>query len=374
MRLRVAIAAVAPLLVGCSSGSSAPPPTLPPAPLPAPLSTLLGATTADRQLAAGDDDWQVWVCHVPLDSTAAIYEGMQQRLDLTPQGVAGILQQRVTPYFETISHGAYRPVFSAGGTIDMGTSDQPQACLDRAIAAAPTSAKGVFAVADAEHGADQPGGFGSPGKPCDLGQCSVASTRRAAYVGASDFHPDWGDRPPMDLVEHELGHALGWVHSGYDPAASPPYQSALDLMSNSAAPRDVDPERRDGPDVLALSRITSGWIPTVDIAVVPPAGGTVNLQPSTGAGGTRVAVVGLSDTEFLTVEVLTDSGFDAHLPASGVAVHRVQFDATLHELVPLVGSPPYTQLLQPGGSVDADGWTISVIDEWTLSIAPTVVR
>ena len=68
----------------------------------------------------------------------------------------------------------------------------------------------------------------------------------------------------MDLIEHEIGHALGWPHSGYDESAPNPTQSALDVMSNSAAPRDVHPDRRDGPRHLGCQSVGRR------LAVAPP--------------------------------------------------------------------------------------------------------
>ena len=196
--------------------------------------------------ALGDDSFEVWICHVPGDTTAAIYGGLPLRLPLTPQSVATLVGARVPGYFDTLSHGLYHPTFAAGGEVTLGKDDGPQVCVDRAIAGAAPGTRAVLVVADAEHGADQPGGFGSGGDPCPARPpCPVGQSRRSAYVGASDFHPDWGAAPPMDLVEHELGHTLGWVHSDADEAGN--YRSGLDVMSNSAAPRAVDPSRRDGP-------------------------------------------------------------------------------------------------------------------------------
>ena len=129
-------------------------------------------------------------------------------------------------------------------------------CVDGALDRSSADADTVLAVADAEHAADQPGGWGRPGTwpTCD-GTCPASTTLRAAYVGASDFHPDWGPVPLLDLIEHELGHTLGLPHSGSPASGGDQYLSALDVMSNSAAPRDVDPARRDAPDTIAVDRL-----------------------------------------------------------------------------------------------------------------------
>ncbi|CAN5516255.1 hypothetical protein BH10ACT2_BH10ACT2_21710 [soil metagenome] len=321
--------------------------------------------------AEGVDDIEVWICRVPVDSTAAMYVGLPLRLPLTAAGVAEILNARVTTYFDTISHGQYHPQFHAGGEATLGIDQQPQLCVDRAIVGADDTADAVLVVADAEHRPEQPGGFGSEGVSCP-GEppCPVFDSHRAAYVGASDFHPDWGDQPPMDLVEHEIGHTLGWTHSGFIDGAAVPYQSAIDVMSDSAAPRDIDPARRDAPDTLAINRLLAGWLAVADVWVAPVAGGNVQLQPSTGAVGTRLAVVALDDGNYLTVEILSADGFDAHLPASGVAVHRVVLvNGAVQAIVPLVGSAPFTTLLQVGEVLQTDGWQVSVL-AGGISITP----
>lgn len=335
-------------------------------PLPAVLTELLATPSAGGARTLGDDHFEVWICHVPSDSTAAMYGGLPLRLALSPEAVTATVSRRVPAYFESLSHGLYRPVFTAGGEVSLASDENPQGCIDRAIEGAGVEAEAVLVVADAEHAADQPGGFGSGGEPCPTaGECSVVTTRRAAYVGASDFHPDWGDDPPMDLVEHEIGHSLGWVHSGTDEAGS--YLSGLDLMSNSAAPRDTDPTRRDAPGTLGLNLFLAGWLPADDVRV---ATGTakVRLSPSNGDGGIRLLVLDNGVGAPHTVELLTADGFNAHLPASGIAVHEVQIrSGVLGPITPLVGAPPYTALLQPGADFKIDEWTLSIANDWTIT-------
>jgi hypothetical protein len=311
----------------------------------------------------------VFVCHVPANTVSPVYAGLALRTPLQPAALATILDAKVTPYFDTLSNGAYRPHFSPGGEVSITTTEEPQACVDKALAAAGPQARGVLAIADAEHNADQPGGFGNPGSGCTA-PCPAGTSRRSAYVGASDFSPDWGDQPPMDLIEHEIGHAIGWPHSGYDPSSNEPEQSALDVMSNSAAPRDADPQRRDAPDTLAINRLAAGWLPVSAVAVVPPSGSPVTLAPSNGTSGTRLAVIGLDASRFITVELLTAAGFDAHLPASGLAVHLVDGSGPTRTQTPLVGLAPFTDLLTPGETFSGNGWSISVADGWRATIQP----
>jgi hypothetical protein len=329
-----------------------------------------------RWVTEGDDPWDVFVCHVPVDARSAVYAGLPLRLALTPDRVAAVFDARVGAYFDTLSNGAYRPRFRAAGEVTIGAADEPQACVDKAIAAASEQAHGVIAVADAEHNADVPGGFGNPGSECGKPPCSAITTRRSAYIGAADFSADWGDDPPMDLVEHEIGHALGWPHSGYDESATEPTQSALDVMSNSAAPRDVHPDRRDAPATLGINRLAAGWLPRSAVAVIPPSGSTVTLAPSGGTNGTRLAVIEVDDHAFITVELLLAEGLDDHLPASGVAVHLVAIpvidtsDAPRTQ-TPLVGVPPYDDLLWPGESLVTNGWRVTIAAGWKATLQPT---
>jgi hypothetical protein len=293
---------------------------------------------------------------------------------VTPSLVADIVNRHVTKYFMEISHGAYAPSFRAASTIAVGPSDSPQACVDAALSLAADDARGVLVVSDAELAADEPGGFGTMGDECAAPPCGASESRRAVFVGASDFHPDWGQRPPMDLLQHELGHALGWPHSGYDPSLAAPHQSGLDVMSNSASPRSVDAERRDAPDTLAVNRVVSGWMDAASVTVLPVApfpATDIALQPSTAPNGLRLAIVALPDDRFLAIEWLTDDGFNDHLPAAGAAVHLVEGEGGDRLLTPLVGSAPYLDLLQPGEQLDFDSLRIEVLGVGTVRVSAT---
>jgi hypothetical protein len=315
------------------------------------LTSLLASSAAGGWRTEGDDPFEVWVCHVPANTTAAIYGGLPLRLPLTPAGVTRVVNAHVSPYYARLSHGQYRPVFSMGGEVTIAADDEPQACVDAAIAGAGDHAEAVLVVADAEHATDQAGGFGSGG----------------AYVGASDFDPEWGDAPPMDLVEHEIGHTLGWVHSAVDEAGR--YLSGLDLMSNSAAPREVDPARRDAPATLAVNLFLAGWLPADDVVEVAGGAADVTLAPSAGESGTRMIVLSRVGGPLYTVELLSDDGFDGHLPAGGVAVHEVDLvDGSIARIDPMIGEPPYTALLQPGEQFRVDGWQLRVAADWTVHV------
>ena len=93
------------------------------------MAAALDVAVAGRWRSTGDDVFEVWVCHVPADTTNPLYGDRPLRLPLTPVGVTEVVAAHVTPYFEQLSHGQYRPVFVAGGEATLSATDM---CGNRA--------------------------------------------------------------------------------------------------------------------------------------------------------------------------------------------------------------------------------------------------
>jgi hypothetical protein len=319
-RVRVALALVTAVLVsGCAADDTSERSSEPTTPR---ALTLL--TSAPSPYALGDDVWEVWTCHVPVTLGHPVYADDIWRMPRTADDLAAIFDDGITDWFAERSHGLYRPMFTAGGRVAISAEGDGFDCADRAIARAGAGTNGVLVIADARHRDDVSGGWGRPGScgsPCRRG--FVNDTGRAVYVGAADFDPAWGERPPLDLVQHEIGHALDLPHSG-DEGVGERYTSPIDMMSNSSAPREVRPDRRDAPDTIAANRLALGWLDLDDIAIVTVGDGTkIDLSASTGRSGTRAAVVALDDQRLIVVEVLVNENANDHLPGPGIAVHLI---------------------------------------------------
>jgi hypothetical protein len=328
----------------------------------------------DHRHAPTDDLIEVFICDVPLPTSDPLYGDLPLRLPLTATTVAAELDDNVRPYFEALSHGLYHPHFRAGSILRITAAETHTDCVERALDSSSADAGAVLVVATAENLETQPGGWGRPGSPCASDFCPAAATRRAVYVGASDFHPDNGSVPLLDLIEHELGHTLDLPHSGDSGADQ--HASALDVMSNSAAPRDVQPGRRNAQDTIAVDRVALGWLPASDIRVAPSTGGLFDLAASTGSAGVRLLVLPVDRYSFLSVEYLPAEGFDDFLPAGGIAVHLIDQSAGacgrsstggslctgINRAQTTLGSPsPHLDLLdRSGASWVVGGWTVTV--------------
>jgi hypothetical protein len=333
--------------------------------------------------ATGADRWEVWVCSIPADTTSPQFADDPWRLDATPAQLASVIDDGVAQWWSVRSHGIYRPVVKDGATVAVGADAGDQACVDAAVRGASPESHGVFVVATAAHRPDVPGGWGRPGtcsSPC--AHTPVTASGRAVYVGAGDFHPSWGDRPPLDLLQHEMGHALDLPHSATTRIGDTVrYESALDVMSDSAAPRALDPDRRDAADTLGANRVGLGWLPLADVVVVrrrtDASEQQVILSPSTSPDpGPRLAVVPLDATRLLTVELRSPVGPDAHLDEPGVSVHLVDQSPRpgdtgctaaactgQHRVQrPLWGTSPFLELLTAGEEIEVEGWRIRVVE------------
>ena len=292
-----------------------------------PVQTMFATAAKFADIGVGIDPWEVVVCQIPQGTTDSLYEPIDVRLDLTSTDIVAALTP-VVDYFSRWSHGQYQPKFTAVSGVSIGVDEKSEVCVDRALDKASVATRGVLVIADAQHTEVAVGGWGRPGSPCEK-NCSAKHTRRAVYIGASDFMPYWKGNPPLDLVEHEIGHALDWPHSStsVDNFGSGVYDSDVDLMSNSAAPREKFPDTRNAPGPLAINIYLAKWLQDTHIVTLESGTGTFELvatETDLAVDGARLLMVAVNDSIVLTVELIKASGDNQHLLHDRVVLHQVE--------------------------------------------------
>ena len=317
-------------------------------------------------MTLGVDPWEVVVCHIPIFTSDEIFEPSLERMSLSSSEIVKRLSP-VVSYFKRHSYGRYQPVFSAGQDVTISDTETSDDCAERALDQSGPEVRGVMVVADAEHGADEFGGWGTPGVGCNK-SCSASDTRRSVYVGAGDFMDYWNGDSPLDLVEHEIGHALDWPHSTTSMSNSGQelYDSALDVMSDSSAPLMVISTKRHGPGTLAINLYAARWFNDEHLQILDGSR-RVNTKVQLLATdtdlsimGTRFVVIADGANSFLTIELIAARGDNAHLKLDAVVIHRITVTGT--------SGVDRQQIVIKGDLQDGEKWAGNGISIEVLSI------
>ena len=318
------------------------------------------------EMTLGVDPWEVVVCRIPISTNDEIFEPSSERMSLSSDEIV----KRLTPvvsYFKRHSYGRYQPVFSAGKDVIISDTETSDDCAERALDQSGPEVRGVMVVADAEHGADEFGGWGTPGVGCNK-SCSASDTRRSVYVGAGDFMDYWNGDSPLDLVEHEIGHALDWPHSTTSASNSGQelYDNALDVMSDSSAPRMVISTKRHGPGTLAINLYAARWLDDDHLKILDRSRRVTTkvqlLATDTDLSimGKRFVVIVDGVNSFLTVELIAARGDNAHLKSNAVVIHRITVTGT--------SGVDRQQIVVKGDVQDGEKWAGNGISIEVLSI------
>ena len=206
---------------------------------------------------------------VPVDTRDPTYVASPARLPLRRRRRRRARPARASPATSTtVSHGRYDVALVAGGAIEMGVDEDSHDCVERAIDAQVRGGRGrrrcrARGRRRGAHRCRSPAAGAPPARGRSASPAAPSSgSRRAAYVGASDFHPELGRGAGCSTWSSTSSGTRSGCRTRGDAADADAgtYSSALDLMSDSAAPRDVDPGTLDGPDLIAVDRLALGWI------------------------------------------------------------------------------------------------------------------
>jgi len=302
----------------------------------------------------GDDSWEVVLCQIPLNSSDENYAPIDQRLTVRASDIVLAINP-ITEYFDHWSRGRYSMTLVAGDPVTIDQDEDAHSCVEAALESSANTATGVIVIADAAHRGDVPGGWAQPGIGCPtpIDACAAKVSRRAVYLGAADFlpltDPENVNSVALDLLEHELGHVLGWPHSvrqsqtTSNSSSVHGYDSVIDIMSNSAAARELNAQRQHGPGVLGLNLLTAGWLDLDEVMVIDPPPTTASstapaMYSLASIGATqksddpRLLLIDIGDNTAITIEFITNIGDNDHLVRPGVAVHRVEWGPDVCEI------------------------------------------
>lgn len=225
------------------------------------------------------DRWIVWICAIePGGPTAPV--------PLTPEEAAAVFDARLAPYFVWLSEGAYRPEFTAGGTLPAGTDDVDFADCSADAIAAPASAgfAGAVVITDAPGGMAyaESGHMDCASPPC-VGATTLPANQRYATLGADNVVVTPSGQPDLATSAHEIGHALDWGHA----SASQSYRT--DQPGETGYGGTVDPEAPWIDDLYfgyvenfdaGLARVIPGTLGLAEArAAVPPGPLTCDSLP-----------------------------------------------------------------------------------------------
>ena len=254
-----------------------------------------------REYSLGTQTWTVWVCDVPLGDASIDQSAVERRLN-----------REVTPYFDWVSGGRYRPVFRVAGMV---------ASNDEGFAA--TSGRSGCEGAVAEKAPDPPVMIVDDSAAND----GYARGNDLVVVGGGTVVTAPGfSRPRLSTVVHEIGHALGLPHSyggritwsaeGQFTGVYE-YDNPMDVMSGGLAL-----DLRTG--TIAVNRYAAGWILPGEVAIHGPGTTAVYELRPPGDGGIQILVLpGGRTGVFTTLGARVALGYDSSVPRQGVEVYRI---------------------------------------------------
>ncbi len=150
----------------------------------------------------------MWLCDIPPDTVNDTYAAEPWRLERPVDEVVAVLGPGLSRWWDRLTTAGSQ-CRRRGGRVAVGADGGGEECVAASEGGIHESAAdGLLVIATAAHRSDVPGGWGRPGD-CE-GRAPVRPLRSPAVpsTSAPPTSPSaWGDRPTLDLIQHEMGHA-----------------------------------------------------------------------------------------------------------------------------------------------------------------------
>ena len=291
-----------------------------------PLHLIAHASFERAYSLPGDDGdrLEVWLCNTPVSGRRYSTHADNRH---NPANYADKFASQVTDWFDWLSGGLYTPVFSAGGVVDVGPSDDNYRACDEAVSDQDFSDRppvdGVVIVVGTELFEDSAIGFASCGF---FSRRGFPDNSRSILVNGDAF-------VDPSLLAHEMGHALCWPHSysgetRNDDGDVWEYDNPMDIMGS---PSFGEPDPVPMIGTPAINRYAAGWIPTDQVRIHRlGTSGRYELAPP-GEDGVQILVIPSDNddrTSYLALGArVAESGgswwADAGIPAEGVEIYDI---------------------------------------------------